>query len=101
MSELRSENKRPEPAQDKALRRGRYLGCLLGGAAGDALGYPVEFRSEGSIFGKFGPEGIRTLAQAGAPARISDDTQMTLFAACALVNAACRPGLTPEEAARK
>ena len=23
----------------------RYRGCLLGGAAGDALGYPVEFDS--------------------------------------------------------
>ena len=64
----------------------RYLGCLLGGAVGDALGYPVEFMQENAICGKYGPKGIQTLAQAGHPARISDDTQMTLFAANALVN---------------
>lgn len=67
------------------LKRSRYLGCLLGGAVGDALGYPVEFMSEASIRAKYGPHGIQTLAQAGHPAQISDDTQMTLFAANALL----------------
>ncbi len=84
----------------KNERRSRFLGCLLGGAAGDALGYPVEFWTERSIRSRFGPAGIRTLAEAGEPAPISDDTQMTLFAACALVCAACRPELTPEKALR-
>ncbi len=62
----------------------RYRGCLLGGAVGDALGYPVEFLKEGTIWAQYGPHGIQTLEQAGSPARISDDTQMTLFAAAAL-----------------
>ena len=65
----------------------RYRGCLLGGAVGDALGYPIEFFSEGAIRTEYGPKGIQTLAQAGRPAPVSDDTQMTLFAANALVYA--------------
>ena len=62
----------------------RFEGCLLGGAAGDALGYVVEFWREEDIFARFGEGGIKTLAQAAtlsrtAVARFSDDTQMTLF----------------------
>lgn len=63
----------------------RYRGCLLGGAVGDALGYPVEFMKEKDIWAKYGRKGIQTLKQAGSPALISDDTQMTLFAANAIV----------------
>ena len=36
----------------------RYRGCLLGGAAGDALGYTVEFLDADSIFRRYGGEGI-------------------------------------------
>lgn len=69
-------------------RKSRYRGCLLGGAVGDALGYPVEFMREDGIFRKYGEKGIQTLSQAGNPAVISDDTQMTLFAANALIRSA-------------
>lgn len=65
----------------------RYRGCLLGGAVGDALGYPVEFMKEDAIWDAYGSNGIQTLKQAGTPALISDDTQMTLFAANAIVYA--------------
>ena len=65
---------------DKDLRLSRYKGCLLGGAVGDALGYPIEFSGETSIFYRYGENGILELSQAGEPALISDDTQMTLFA---------------------
>lgn len=68
-------------------KRSRYIGCLLGGAVGDALGYPVEFWSESQIANQFGEKGIQDLEQAGHPARISDDTQMTLFAANGLIHA--------------
>lgn len=73
------------PADPRAVKRSRYLGCLLGGAVGDALGYPVEFIKEDAIWKQYGPKGIQTLSQAGHPAVISDDTQMTLFAANAIV----------------
>ncbi|MDO4571920.1 MAG: ADP-ribosylglycohydrolase family protein [Clostridia bacterium] len=76
-------------------KKSAYLGCLLGGAVGDALGYPVEFMNEASIFNQFGRDGIRTLAQAGAPAKISDDTQMTLFAANGIICKILGAGLAP------
>lgn len=76
------------PREDaREIMRERYRGCLLGGAVGDALGYPVEFIREDAIWDEYGDQGIQTLDQAGAPARISDDTQMTLFAANAIVYA--------------
>lgn len=39
----------------------RYRGCLLGGAAGDALGYPVEFDSRNEIWAHYGPISVITL----------------------------------------
>lgn len=60
-------------------KKDRFLGCFLGGAVGDALGYPVEFIGESSIRSQYGDLGIQTLAQVGNPAIITDDTQMTLF----------------------
>lgn len=62
-----------------------YRGCLIGGAIGDALGYPVEFYSKNRILKKYGSIGITELSQAGNPAVISDDTQMTLFAENAII----------------
>lgn len=62
--------------------RGRFLGCLLGGAVGDALGAPVEFMSRQEILRRFGPRGITQYAPAyGGLGTITDDTQMTLFTA--------------------
>lgn len=58
-------------------------GCLLGGAAGDALGYPVEFLWIDDIRKRYGPCGIQRYDFDGrtGKALISDDTQMTLFTA--------------------
>ncbi|WP_456279047.1 ADP-ribosylglycohydrolase family protein [Bacillus sp. AK128] len=59
-----------------------YRGCLLGGAIGDALGWPVEFLSYKQIVKRFGEEGIHDLVCSTAgKAEITDDTQMTLFTA--------------------
>lgn len=57
----------------------QLAGCLLGGALGDALGYPVEFEkvsqmSQDHDFDKIVDKLI-----------VSDDTQMTLFTANALL----------------
>jgi ADP-ribosylglycohydrolase len=52
----------------------RVLGCIVGGAIGDALGGPYE-----------GQLGLVTL-QPDAPLRLSDDTQLTL-ATCEAVAA--------------
>ena len=57
----------------------RIHACLLGGALGDALGYTVEFDRWNAIRSEFGPDGIRNPVPVDGKARISDDTQMTLF----------------------
>lgn len=59
----------------------RFEGCLLGGAVGDALGYPVEFMLAKEIFAKYGKQGITQYGLKKGIAQISDDTQMTLFTA--------------------
>ena len=62
-------------------------GCLFGGAAGDALGYPVEFIEEDEIFKRYGARGITEYEKDRkiGKALISDDTQMTLFTANGLL----------------
>ena len=67
----------------------RVLGCLLGGALGDALGYPVEFEGPGTaLIKKYGADAPTALTYAGRTAgRVSDDTQMTLFVAEGLIRA--------------
>jgi ADP-ribosyl-[dinitrogen reductase] hydrolase len=78
----------PAPA---TMRRSRssFRGCLLGGAVGDALGAPVEFiRRIDEIRARFGPEGVTDFAPAyGRIGAITDDTQMMLFTAEALIRA--------------
>lgn len=57
----------------------RALGCLLGGAIGDAFGYEVEFDSLAGIGKRFGPRGLLAPVRHGGRLSVSDDTQMTLF----------------------
>ncbi|KAA6184229.1 ADP-ribosyl-(dinitrogen reductase) hydrolase [Thiohalocapsa marina] len=64
--------------QDEAVLD-RTLGCLLGGALGDAFGYAVEFDSLGQIKQRFGAEGLREPVLTQGRLLVSDDTQMTLF----------------------
>lgn len=63
----------------------KIKGCMFGGAAGDALGYPVEFRSVRDIFTIYGETGICNYELFHGKAYISDDTQMTLFTANGLL----------------
>lgn len=74
----------------------RIRGSLIGGAIGDALGYPVEFiYSFAGIQRKYGNRGITrldteqwwTTEEGNGKAVVSDDTQMTLFTACGVLNA--------------
>ena len=61
----------------------KIRGSLIGGAAGDALGYAIEFLTEEIIFSKNKKKGITEyeLDPLSGKALISDDTQMTLFTA--------------------
>jgi ADP-ribosylglycohydrolase len=72
------------PGVTQALtRHDRVLGCLIGGAVGDALGYQVEFTPWHRISEYWGPDGVTDLRRN----QISDDTQMTLFTAEGLLEA--------------
>lgn len=65
----------------------KVLGCLLGGALGDALGYAVEFSRLPEIRSTFGPDGLRDFSVLPAPVPFSDDTQMTLYTVDGLLEA--------------
>ena len=75
----------------------RIRGSLVGGAIGDALGYPVEFiNTYEGIQERYGDRGITRLVPLkewvdneclSDKAVISDDTQMSLFTANGLLNA--------------
>ena len=75
----------------------KIRGSLIGGAIGDALGYPVEFiKTYKGIQERYGDRGITRLVplkewvdneNLSDKAVISDDTQMSLFTANGLLNA--------------
>ena len=80
---------------DEALRaparRDAIRGCLLGGAAGDALGAPGAFMSEKKIRRQYGENGVTTFVEfPDGTGSITDDTQMTLFTAEGILRAHAR-----------
>lgn len=73
---------------------GYYTGCLLGGAVGDALGAPVEFMTISEIRRRYGAAGITGYVEyVSGDGEFTDDTQMTLFTAEALLRARHRAQL--------
>jgi ADP-ribosylglycohydrolase len=62
----------------------RASGSLFGLAYGDALGKPTEFQDYATIMAEYGPDGPRSLP---SPALVTDDTQMALAVADALLAA--------------
>ena len=76
-------NSSEEYRQNKSARvTDSIRGCLMAGAAGDALGYEVEFMSRDAILSRYGSPGITKFElDPNGKALISDDTQMTLFTA--------------------
>ena len=71
---------------DKNIIKDRISGSLMAGAAGDALGYTVEFMSRKSILAQYGSKGITKFdLSSDGKALVSDDTQMTLFTACGML----------------
>jgi ADP-ribosylglycohydrolase len=72
-------------------RSTRFLGCLLGGAVGDALGAPIEFSSWKVIRAKYGPDGVQGFVEfEDGHGEFTDDTQMTLFTAEGVLRAHTR-----------
>ncbi len=80
----------------------RVRGSLLGGAIGDALGWPIEFYELDAIREFHGPDGVTDFLPgrvSDAPQQITDDTQMTLFTAEGLLRLA--PGTDPAPALQR
>jgi len=77
-----------------ATDAGRFLGALLGLAAGDALGVTVEFMDRQAIRGRY-PQGHREILGGGPfgfkPGEWSDDTAMTLAAGLGIAEAPHAP----------
>lgn len=87
-----------ERIQETEVNLDSIYGSLLGGAAGDALGYPVEFLSWEEIQRRYGDNGIQgyKLDKDKHLALISDDTQMTLFTTCGILYGQTRKELRGE-----
>src|SRR5579883_3275993 len=69
--------------QERSADAGRFSGCLLGVAVGDALGQPIEAFSSERLWREFGEirdfmAGDPRLPLPLGPGQWTDDTQMTL-----------------------
>lgn len=74
------------PQKKDRLSQEYFTGCLLGGAIGDALGAPTEFMNLNQILAQHGPGGVQDYVEfSDGIGRITDDTQMTLFTAEAML----------------
>lgn len=84
---MEEQNPKIAPDQRKPTGRlSRTIGCLLGGAVGDALGAPIEFIGINQIHDHFGKAGVTRFEKAyGRIGAITDDTQMALFTAEGLI----------------
>ena len=70
-------------------KQDQIYGCLLGAAAGDALGFCVEDLTLADIREKYGPGGIQGYDTVNGFATISSHTQLSMFTA----NRGCKGGL--------
>ncbi len=70
----------------KKISIANFHNCILGGAIGDALGYPVRDLEYDTIINKYGKKGITTIeVDCDNRARITDNTQLTIFTMDALI----------------
>lgn len=76
----------------------RRAGVLLGAAFGDALGAPAEFMKYRQIIDRYGVGGRRLDIRGPRSGRVTDDTQMSLAVAHAILGAGSP---TPDEAAQR
>ncbi|MEC5191689.1 MULTISPECIES: ADP-ribosylglycohydrolase family protein [unclassified Arthrobacter] len=84
---MSTEPARPAAPAPSPSHASRILGCLLGGALGDSLGYAVESKDIATIRGAFGKDGLRDFAALDGGSSISDDTQLTLYTVDGLLEA--------------
>lgn len=71
-------------------KQDQIYGCLLGAAAGDALGFCVEELTLEDIHEKYGPDGIQGYDTVNGFATVSSHTQLAMFTANGLLFGATR-----------
>jgi ADP-ribosyl-[dinitrogen reductase] hydrolase len=76
----------PSGSAANSQRSDRIAGCLVGLAAGDALGAPLEFLSRPEVRQRY-PQGLRDMVDSGIwkKGEYTDDTQMALLLAESLL----------------
>ncbi|MBQ3641392.1 ADP-ribosylglycohydrolase family protein [bacterium] len=76
----------------------KYLGCILGGAIGDAFGAPVEFMKRNKIHRYFGSPGVTKLYhdKRTREYKFTDDTQLTMFTIYGLLKSTKRKYESPQ-----
>ncbi|MBB5154743.1 ADP-ribosylglycohydrolase family protein [Saccharopolyspora phatthalungensis] len=75
----------------------RFMGSMLAGAVGDALGYAIEFHDIGLIRQHYGDAGLTAPVLRDGVAQISDDTQMMLFTLEGLIRAHVARRINPSD----
>ena len=65
------------------MKRDKMRGCLMAGAAGDALGYEVEFVSRKFILSRYGEQGVaQFLLDENGKVNTAHTTNPVPFAVC-------------------
>lgn len=104
--DVRQENSPSQPADPAAPSsvesakpdaHERFVGSMLGGAMGDALGYAVEFHDIGMIRRNHGDAGLTAPVLRDGVAQVSDDTQMMLFTLEGLIRAHVARRINPTD----
>lgn len=75
----------------------RFMGCMVAGAVGDALGFGIEFQPIDMIRRTHGDAGLTAPVLRDGLAQISDDTQMMLFTVEGLIRAHVARRIEPRD----
>ena len=71
-------------------RQQAVLGCLLGMAVGDAMGYPIDKKSWAEISEAYGPNGLLGYDLMDSTADVTSYTQLAAYACNGMLLGACR-----------
>lgn len=85
------------PAEDPPGAHERFLGSVLAGALGDALGYGVRSQPIGSIRVEHGAAGITAPIARDGVVRVSDATRLMMFTVDGLVRAHIARRIEPSD----
>ncbi|MEV0050062.1 ADP-ribosylglycohydrolase family protein [Saccharopolyspora shandongensis] len=75
----------------------RFIGSMVAGPMGDALGFAIEFQDIGMIRSNHGDAGLTSPVLRDGVAQVSDDTQMMLFTLEGLIRAHVARRMNPTD----